>query len=124
MIALHGGQIPQLPLFVQLGIPQQHEIIPGIQFAGNAGGELPYGLGTDAGCNDAHLIHPSGAQSLCCRIRAIAGFFHHFPDDGAFLFAERPAIQIAADCRTGYSCHFCNITDGHCTAFPSCAFRL
>jgi hypothetical protein len=61
MVALHGGQVAQLPLLVQLGVAQQNQIILLVQLTGNAGGDLPHRLGADAGGNDPDLVHPAGA---------------------------------------------------------------
>ena len=80
MVALHGGQVAQLPLLVQLGVAQQNQIILLVQLTGNAGGDLPHRLGADAGGNDPDLVHPAGAQSLRGGVRTVACFFHHFPD--------------------------------------------
>lgn len=41
VVALHGSQIAQLPLSVQLGVSQQQQIGSGIQLTGDPGGELP-----------------------------------------------------------------------------------
>ena len=119
MVALHGGQIPQLPLGVQLGVAQQQQIVLGVQLPGDARRDLPHRLGADAGRDDAHLVHPAGAQGLGGRIRVVAGLFHNFTDSRAFLFTERAAVQVAADRRAGHARHFCNITDGH-----SCGYFL
>ena len=100
MVALHGGQVAKLPLLVQLGVAQQNQVVLLIQFAGDAGG-------------DPDLVHPAGAQSLRGGVRAVACFFHHFPDGFPLLFTERPAVEISADCRAGHASHFCNVTDGH-----------
>lgn len=113
VVALHGSQIAQLPLGVQLGVSQQQQIVSGIQLTGDPGGELPDRLGADAGGDHADLIHFAGAQGLSGRIGAVAGLLHNLPDDGALLLAQRPAVQVTADGRTGHASHFCNITDGH-----------
>ena len=113
MVALHGGQVAKLPLLVQLGVAQQNQIVLLIQFAGDAGGDLPHRLGADAGHNDPHLTHLAGAQGLRRSIRAVAGLFHYGLYHGTFLFAEGAAVQIAADRSAGNACHLCNITDGH-----------
>ena len=89
MVALHGGQVAQLPLLVQLGVAQQNQVVLLIQFAGDAGGDLPHRLGADAGGNDPDLVHPAGAQSLRGGVRAVACFFHHFPDGFPLLFTRR-----------------------------------
>lgn len=117
MVALHGSQIAQFPLGVQLGVSQQHQIALCIQLTGNACRDLPHRLGTDAGSDHPHLIHFSGAQSLGGGIRAVAGLFHYLVDDSPLLFAQGASVQVAADRRTGYTRHFCNITDGHLQYF-------
>lgn len=117
MVALHGSQIAQFPLGIQLGVSQQQQIALCIQLTGNACRDLPHRLGTDAGSDYPYLIHFSGAQSLGGGIRAVAGLFHYLVDDSPLLFAQGASVQVAADRRTGYTRHFCNITDGHLQYF-------
>ena len=93
MVALHSGQVAQLPLLVQLGVAQQNQVVLLIQFAGDAGGDLPHRLGTDAGGNDPDLVHPAGAQSLGGGVRAVACFFHHFPDASRFCSLSGPPLR-------------------------------
>ena len=113
MVALHGFQVADLPLCVQPGVAQQHQIIFAVQLPGDALGDLPHRLRTDVGRNNAHLIYFSGAQGLGGGVRVVAGLFYHFMDGGAFLLAERAAVQITADRCAGHPRHFCNVTDGH-----------
>ena len=42
MVALHGGEVAQLPLGVQLGVAQQQQIILGVQLPGDARRDLPH----------------------------------------------------------------------------------
>ena len=88
VVALHGSQIAQFPLGIQLGVSQQQQIVLCIQLTGNACRDLPHRLGADAGSDHPHLIHFSGAQSLGGGIRAVAGLFHYLVDDSPLLFAQ------------------------------------